>query len=198
MKTPSLSLQRRARVGARIAGAASLLLIASLGSVSAKGKPPRDDPPPPEPPAEATVAYEVTWLPGFGGNWTTISDVNSAGIAVGTANEVEAPEKIFDRHWGINLLQCAMDRMEESYAGRGQEALFAAIKPVLGLDGASVRYQDIAEQLDSSESAIKVAAHRLRKRFRRTLKEEIALTLDDESEEAIEEEIRHLFGVFAG
>ncbi len=48
-----------------------------------------------------------------------------------------------------------------------------------------------------SESAVKVAAHRLRKRFRRTLKEEIALTLGDEGEEAVEEEISYLFGVFA-
>ena len=60
-----------------------------------------------------------------------------------------------------------------------------------------MRYQDIAAQLDMGESAVKVAAHRLRKRFRRTLKEEIALTLDDEGEEAVEEEIRFLFGVFS-
>ena len=60
-----------------------------------------------------------------------------------------------------------------------------------------MRYQDLAEQLGMSESAVKVAAHRLRKRFRRTLKEEIALTLGDEGEEAVEEEISYLFGVFA-
>ncbi|MGI9243930.1 MAG: hypothetical protein ACR2RV_24250 [Verrucomicrobiales bacterium] len=39
--------------------------------------------------------------------------------------------------------------------------------------------------------------HRLRKRYRRLLKEEIAYTLDEESEEAVEDEIRYLFGIFA-
>jgi RNA polymerase sigma factor (sigma-70 family) len=109
----------------------------------------------------------------------------------------ESPDRIFDRHWGINLLQRTMDRLEVIYAGRGQADLFAALRPILGQSGTGVRYQDLAEQLGMSESAVKVAAHRLRKRFRRTLKEEIALTLDDEGEEAVEEEIRYLFGVFA-
>jgi DNA-directed RNA polymerase specialized sigma24 family protein len=109
----------------------------------------------------------------------------------------ESPDRIFDRHWGINLLQRTMDRLEVSYAGRGQADQFAALKSILGQSGTGVRYQDLAEQLGISESAVKVAAHRLRKRFRGTLKEEIALTLDEEGEEAIEEEIRFLFGVFA-
>jgi RNA polymerase sigma-70 factor (ECF subfamily) len=109
----------------------------------------------------------------------------------------ESPDKIFDRHWGINLLQRTMDRLEVSYCGRGKADLFKAIKPILGQSGTGVRYQDLAEQLGMGESAVKVAAHRLRKRFRRTLKGEIALTLGDESEEAIEEEISYLFGVFA-
>ena len=47
------------------------------------------------------------------------------------------------------------------------------------------------------EGAVRVALHRLRKRYRRILKEEIAPTLDDENEEAVEDEIRYLFGIFA-
>ena len=86
MKVTSPSLQRRARMGAHIAGAASLLLIASLGSVSAKGKPVK-------PPGDgggdgggsstSPVEYQLTWIPGTFGN-THIDGVNSSGIAVGT------------------------------------------------------------------------------------------------------------------
>ncbi len=47
-----------------------------------------------------------------------------------------------------------------------------------------------------SEAAIKMAVHRLRKRYRRLLREEIALTIDDDRDGAIDEEIRYLFGVF--
>ncbi|MGI9241519.1 MAG: hypothetical protein ACR2RV_12010 [Verrucomicrobiales bacterium] len=89
MKTTTSSIQRRAWLGAHIAGAASLLLIASLGSVSAgkdgKGKPkPVDDDPPP---TEATVAYHLTWLSGSEGSRIEIYDVNSAGLAVGSSRD---------------------------------------------------------------------------------------------------------------
>ena len=113
------------------------------------------------------------------------------------AADDETPEKIFDRHWGLNLLHRTMERLEATYVGEGKGAVFAVLKDVLGQKGGGPRYQDLARHLAMSEGAIKVAVHRLRKRYRRILKEEIALTLDDESEEAVEEELRYLFGVFA-
>jgi RNA polymerase sigma-70 factor (ECF subfamily) len=108
----------------------------------------------------------------------------------------ETPDKIFDRNWGLNLLHRTMGRLETLYTGEGKSDLFAALKEVLGQGGGGPRYQDLATELAMSEGAIKVAVHRLRKRYRRLLKEEIALTLGDESEQAVEEEIRYLFGVF--
>lgn len=109
----------------------------------------------------------------------------------------ETPESIFDRHWGINLLNRTMDRLEAQYQGEDKGALFEVMKELLGQKGGNTRYRDLGEQLGMSEAAVKMAVHRLRKRYRRLLTEEIALTLDDESEEAVAEEIRYLFGVFA-
>jgi RNA polymerase sigma-70 factor (ECF subfamily) len=113
------------------------------------------------------------------------------------ATDEETPEKIFDRHWALNLLHRTMDRLEATYVGEGKGAVFSTLKDVLGQKGGGPRYRDLAESLAMSEGAIKVAVHRLRKRYRRILKEEIALTLHDESEEAVEEELRYLFGVFS-
>ena len=50
---------------------------------------------------------------------------------------------------------------------------------------------EIAGRLDMTPGAVKVAAHRLRKRYREILREEIGDTVS--SPEEIEEEIRHLF-----
>jgi len=108
----------------------------------------------------------------------------------------ESPDEIFDRHWGLNLLDRTMERLQASYVGEGKGEMFAVLSCVLGRGGGGPRYQDLAAELGTSEGAIKVAVHRLRKRYRRLLKEEIARTLGDESEEAVEEEIRYLFGVF--
>jgi RNA polymerase sigma factor (sigma-70 family) len=113
------------------------------------------------------------------------------------AADDETPDRLFDRHWAINLLHRTMERLEATYTGEGKKEVFAVLKEVLGQKGGGPRYEDLATQLGMSEGAIKVAVHRLRKRYRRLLKEEIARTLDDESPEAIEEEIHHLFGVFA-
>ncbi|MHC5066479.1 MAG: RNA polymerase sigma factor [Planctomycetota bacterium] len=109
----------------------------------------------------------------------------------------ESPERIFDRHWAINLLHRTMERLEAVYVGEGKGALFEAIRDVLGENPGTLSYKERGKQLGMSEGAIKIAVHRLRKRYRRILKEEIALTLDDENEEAVDEEIRYLFGVFA-
>ncbi len=108
----------------------------------------------------------------------------------------ESPERLFDRHWGINLLHQTMERLEATYAGEGKRALFEALKDVLAQKGGGPRYKELAAQLGMSEGAVKVAVHRLRQRYGRILKEEIAVTLQNESEEAVEDEIRYLFGVF--
>jgi RNA polymerase sigma-70 factor (ECF subfamily) len=110
--------------------------------------------------------------------------------------ENESPDDIFDRHWGLNLLDRTMERLQAVYIGEGKGDVFEALNGVLGRGGGGPRYQDLAADLGTSEGAIKVAVHRLRKRYRRLLKEEIARTLGDEGEEAVEEEIRYLFGVF--
>jgi RNA polymerase sigma-70 factor (ECF subfamily) len=110
----------------------------------------------------------------------------------------QSPDRIFDRHWGMNLLGKTMERLEAAYTGEGKAAVFAALKGVLGhLDRSGPSHKDLAAQLEMTEGAVRVAVHRLRKRYRRILKEEISLTLDNESEEAVEEELRYIFGVFA-
>lgn len=65
------------------------------------------------------------------------------------------------------------------------------LQPFLSIDRESANYADAAEQLDMSESAARVAAHRFRKRYRELLKQEIANTVAKPEE--IEDEIRHLF-----
>jgi RNA polymerase sigma-70 factor (ECF subfamily) len=108
----------------------------------------------------------------------------------------ESPEILFDRNWGADLLRRTMDRLEAVYLAEGKPEVFAALRDVIGQGRGESDYGELAADLGISEGATRVAAHRLRKRYRRLLKEEIALTLDDESEEAVEEEIRYLFGVF--
>jgi RNA polymerase sigma factor (sigma-70 family) len=120
-----------------------------------------------------------------------------AAVALAAVDD-QSPDRIFDRHWGMNLLDKTMERLEAAYTGEGKAELFAAVKGVLGhLDRNSPSHQDLAAQLGMTGGAVRVAVHRLRKRYRRILKEEIAQTLENESEEAVEDELRYIFDVFA-
>jgi len=105
----------------------------------------------------------------------------------------ETPEKLFHRRWGVTVLERALQRLRDDYQQNERLPLFDRLKPSL-LGEKSVdanRYQDIAAELGMSESAIKVAAHRMRKRFREFLQDEIGQTLA--SQDDIDDEIRSLF-----
>ena len=102
-----------------------------------------------------------------------------------------SPERLFERQWAIALLDLALARVEAEYASSGKRDLFEALKPALQGRSADAPLAEIAARIDSTEGAVKVAVHRLRKRFREALRAEIAETVA--TEEQIEEEIRDLF-----
>lgn len=105
-------------------------------------------------------------------------------------------EKLYHRRWALDLLQQVLDRLRAEYAGRDGERLFDGLKPFItaGEDPASCR--EVAFALGMTEGAVKVAVHRLRRRYGEALRAEIARTLDDPAR--IDEEIRDLFAALAG
>lgn len=108
------------------------------------------------------------------------------------AHELTA-ERIFDRRWTTTLLEQAMSRLREECAGNGKGALFAKVEDILSGEKGETPYAEIAAELRMSESAFKVAVHRLRQRYGELVRAEIAQTVHT-AEEA-EEELRYLFAV---
>lgn len=104
------------------------------------------------------------------------------------------PEQVFARQWALATLQTARDRLREQYVARGQNALHDAIAPALA--GVSRPYAEIAADLSMSESAVKVAVHRLKKRFGVVLRDEVAETVD--GPEDIDAELQHLLAALGG
>jgi RNA polymerase sigma-70 factor (ECF subfamily) len=103
------------------------------------------------------------------------------------------PDRLFDRAWALTLLGRALDRLAADYAATGRGPLFERLQPALTGGSPSIPYAEIARALGMSEPAVQQAASRLRKRYREALRAEIAATLDDSSDRAIESEIRDLF-----
>lgn len=99
------------------------------------------------------------------------------------------PERLFERRWALAVLDQVLARLQDEFDKGGKTQLFAALKGTL-TGRVESPYAVIAERLGMSEVAVKVAVHRLRKRYREVLREEIAHTVADPAE--IDEEIRHL------
>jgi RNA polymerase sigma factor (sigma-70 family) len=105
------------------------------------------------------------------------------------------PEILFERRWATTLLEQALARLRQDYAGQGKERFFEQLKTTLTEDRGSVTYSTLAASLKMSEAAVKMAVHRLRQRYRECIRAEIAQTVATESE--IEDELRHVMGAFA-
>lgn len=100
------------------------------------------------------------------------------------------PDRLFDREWALALLGVVLARLEGEYAAAGRAALFAALKPTLLGARTTQPYRELALRLGRSEEAVKIAVHRLRRRYRELLEAEVAETVA--TGEDIRDELRAL------
>ena len=108
----------------------------------------------------------------------------------------DTPDRAFDRQWALALLDAVLNRLRQEYTDAGREDLFLGLKDTLGGGRSEIPYRDLGAQLGMSEGAVKVAAHRLRQRYRELLRAEIANTVS--GPEQVEEELRQLFAALSG
>ena len=87
------------------------------------------------------------------------------------------PERIFERRWALTLLDRTLWRLRQEYEASGKLATFDALKVFLTGEAGAPPLRRVAEQLQTSEAAIKVAVHRLRQKYRELLRAEIAQTI---------------------
>jgi RNA polymerase sigma factor (sigma-70 family) len=100
-------------------------------------------------------------------------------------------ERIFERSWAITLLDRVLARLRDEHVSSGKEKLFELLRPYIGGKRDEGSLAEIAAQLEMTEGAVKVAAHRLRKRYRELLRAELSQTVESEAE--IDAEIAWLF-----
>jgi RNA polymerase sigma-70 factor (ECF subfamily) len=103
----------------------------------------------------------------------------------------ETPERTFDRRWALAVLEKVLERLEGEMVQKGKGHLFEQLKPALVGGPGLMSYGAIAAALDMTEGAVRVAAHRLRRRYRALIRKEIGRTVADPGQ--IDEEINDLF-----
>jgi RNA polymerase sigma-70 factor (ECF subfamily) len=105
------------------------------------------------------------------------------------------PDLAFERRWALTLLEQTMARLRSEFEHSGKISEFERLKIFLTTDKQEIPYAAVATELGMNESALRVAVHRLRKRYRELFREEIAHTLAEG--ESVDEELRYLFSVLA-
>jgi RNA polymerase sigma factor (sigma-70 family) len=101
----------------------------------------------------------------------------------------ETPERIYERRWALSVLDRVVERLRDEFVQHGRPEHFERLKMFL-LGKSDAPYGALARELNTSEGALKVAIHRLRKRYRELFRQEIADTVADPGE--VESELRFL------
>lgn len=127
-------------------------------------------------------------IPHLSLNWQT------ADSQFQVAARSASPDEEYDREWAVALLSRVIRRLQDECRDEGRLDQFEKLKVFLTAGKGAVPYSEVTGSLGLKETAARVAVHRLRKRYRQLLTEEISQTLSDPAQ--IQEEMRALFMAF--
>jgi RNA polymerase sigma-70 factor (ECF subfamily) len=119
-----------------------------------------------------------------------LGDRESANVA--PADTLSA-DQIYERRWALTVLEEVLARLGDEYRAAGNAALFERLKKLLTDEPDRPSQAKIGDEFGMTENAVKQAFHRLRRRYRELLHEEIARTVITPGD--IEDELRHLVAV---
>ena len=101
------------------------------------------------------------------------------------------PQRVYERQWVLTLLELVARRLEAEFEESGKARHFELLKDALGGGRERLPYAEVAVELDMSVENARQAAHRMRKRYRALLREEVARTVVDPRD--VDEELGNLF-----
>jgi len=101
-----------------------------------------------------------------------------------------SPDKLFEKRWALSVIDLSLARLRREFVASEKPDLFDALKPALSGEKLDKPYAEIAQSFGLSESAVKVAVHRMRKRFGDLLRAEVADTIQNPAD--VDDEVRYL------
>jgi RNA polymerase sigma-70 factor (ECF subfamily) len=119
-------------------------------------------------------------------------DATTEDLIPGPPNHL-TPEQIYERQWALTVLDQALERLRQEVRDAGGEAQFEALKPYLTGEAGRAPYREVADQLGMNEGAVRAAVLRLRKRFGKALRAQVAETVADRAD--VDDEIRRMLTV---
>ncbi len=134
--------------------------------------------------------HENTLKRGGGTTRTSLNLDNLTNTFASKSNCDLSHDRLYEREWAMTVLQRSFQNLASEYAASNQTELFEALSPLLTADDNGT-YQTLATRLDSTAGALRMAASRLRSRWREQIRSEIRKTVANDSE--VDDEILSLF-----
>jgi RNA polymerase sigma-70 factor (ECF subfamily) len=104
--------------------------------------------------------------------------------------DLASPDKLFDRRWAMMVLEKVLARVEAEQTKTNARAQFEALRSTLLGEPSEATYQELATRFEVTESTVKSWVHRLRRRYRELLREEVARTVASPGD--VQDELRHV------
>ncbi len=107
-------------------------------------------------------------------------------------DESASPDDVLDLVWRRELVNAALQRLEEEFAQRGQEKYFAVFQEYFLSDATSLDYRALAERHDINTTQVSNYLRKAKLRYRALLRSAVKETV--RSEDDLREELEWLFG----
>jgi RNA polymerase sigma-70 factor (ECF subfamily) len=104
--------------------------------------------------------------------------------------DIETPETLYERRWALTVIDRVLADLRREWEAGGRAAEFDELKAALLQSAPAGGYAAAAIRLGTTEGAVKVAVHRLRRKFQGRLRQDIAETVSDPAD--VDDEIRYL------
>jgi RNA polymerase sigma-70 factor (ECF subfamily) len=111
------------------------------------------------------------------------------------ANEL-TPERLFEQQWAMEVLAAVLQQLHDELTANGKDSWFKVLKPLLAAEADAPPYAEVAQRLETTAGAVKTTVHRLRRRYKQLLHDEVAKTVADPAE--IDDELRQLVAAIRG
>jgi RNA polymerase sigma factor (sigma-70 family) len=112
------------------------------------------------------------------------------------ATERVTPESLFERRWALSVLEHVALTLRSEFTAAGKPVDFDRLFRFLNRDLDAGRYEQVADEMGLSAGALRMAVHRMRKKYRKVLRAEIAATVS--TPEQTDEELRFLLATLSG
>lgn len=129
---------------------------------------------------------------GAGESSLSLDTRDAEGRYLAEPSDEMTPDRVYEKRWAVALVESVLARLRTEYDSTDRLTLFDALKGHVWGDE-NEGYSEVAARLQTTEGALRIAAHRMRDQFRRLLRQEVAHTVA--SPEEIDAELRHLISV---